>query len=459
MAQMNKLARSVKKDDAHRSCREVMTRRPRHAIFLLASMSWDAHAFLRPATELLSSADALRTAGSVTEAAQYGFAAFMLASTHGSRETIHGKKLTNQYSLSELSMEKAMRLWTDGMKHDSEVMNEFTTWFNEDVLADPEHDDHGGRDLVHTLLREAIEQGDVSQVREILMSGMDVNVPDMQGNFLLEGAAADGNASIVKLLLLRGARVTQGNPHGSTALHGAAFFGRPAALRLLVDALPAGTSVDLEDENGNTPLVAASATSSPANQDDRIACVKLLLSKGARAKKAYNTAAHTSVMALLGAATGRKVSQAAIADAEAHNQAEHARVNREWKEAFNLAVEAGALLRDEVKEEVEGPLQLIQGEGSEVRRSQKMLEQLKALQSSTLGDMIRPGRRVELEGLAAKPELNGAKGRVASYVPSKGRYVVKLEADGGAKPITVKVPNVRETDVPEYDDLVSEGEE
>ena len=392
----------------------------------------------------------------MTEAAQHGFAAFMLASTYGAQETIHGKRLNIRYSLDERGMEKAMRLYADGMTHDSEAVEGFTSWFNEDVLANPEHDDHAGRDLAHTVLREAIANGDEFQVLNLLNSGVDVNVPDMQGNYLLDGAAKHGHTAIVKLLLARGAHATQCNPHGTTALHVAAFFGRPAVLQALTSALPPGASVDLEDEKGNMPLVAAAATSSPAKKSDRVACVKLLLHKGAHAKKAYNTGAHRSVMALLGAAMGESVSQAAIADAEAYSRAQRAKVRREWQEAFDMAVAAGALTLDEFKVEVEEVLEQIHGEGAAARRATKMSDQMAALKASALGDMIRPGVRVILRGLTAKPELNGAHGRVASYVPTKGRYVVELEADGdgGAKPMLFKVANVRLAKIPEYEQLV-----
>jgi len=40
------------------------------------------------------------------------------------------------------------------------------------------------------------------------------------------------------------------------------------------------------------------------------------------------------------------------------------------------------------------------------------------------------GMRVKLEGLKARPELNGAMGTVEKYVEDKGRCVVKLDAGG-----------------------------
>ena len=40
------------------------------------------------------------------------------------------------------------------------------------------------------------------------------------------------------------------------------------------------------------------------------------------------------------------------------------------------------------------------------------------------------GKRVVVEGLASKPELNGNKGTATSFDHAKGRYNVKMDAGG-----------------------------
>ena len=40
------------------------------------------------------------------------------------------------------------------------------------------------------------------------------------------------------------------------------------------------------------------------------------------------------------------------------------------------------------------------------------------------------GKRVVVEGLASKPELNGSKGTATSFDDAKGRYNVKMDAGG-----------------------------
>ena len=42
------------------------------------------------------------------------------------------------------------------------------------------------------------------------------------------------------------------------------------------------------------------------------------------------------------------------------------------------------------------------------------------------------GKRVVVEGLASKPELNGSKGTATSFDDAKGRYNVKMDAGGMA---------------------------
>ena len=77
----------------------------------------------------------------------------------------------------------------------------------------------------------------------------------------------------------------------------------------------------------------------------------------------------------------------------------------------------------------------------EARMEAHMEAQLEALGAGLLDGMLQTGEHVRLVGLAAQPALNGARGRIASYLAAKGRYVVLLDG-GKAKPVTVKPANL-----------------
>ena len=62
-----------------------------------------------------------------------------------------------------------------------------------------------------------------------------------------------------------------------------------------------------------------------------------------------------------------------------------------------------------------------------------------------------------LHGLEAKPELNGAGGRLISFEAAKGRYVVELERDGKKSRMLIKPQNVTRGKIPEYDQLSHSG--
>ena len=62
--------------------------------------------------------------------------------------------------------------------------------------------------------------------------------------------------------------------------------------------------------------------------------------------------------------------------------------------------------------------------------------------TSDVDEMPLQGRRVILQGLASKPELNGATGKAVSFDADKGRYGVMLDTDETAK-ISLKPANLR----------------
>lgn len=436
--------------------------------------SWRAATFLRPAADLLAAADAVRAKNHVMEAGQLAYAALMTSCTRGV-----GESIDIQYSLPQPDTEKAMRLFTEAMKENQVDFSTFTEWFNLEVLANAAHDGHEGKELGHSLLREAVAGGDVEATRSAIDSGAEVNAKDSGGGYVLEVAAAEGHAECARLLVAAGARVTQGNSHGSTALHAAAYFGHVEVLRFLLDALPADDSPDVLDERGSTPLVAASASGSSASDANRMACVHLLLAAGADASKVYNEGAHASVLPLLGAAAGRRgcfgsaaasraaeheegsaAEQSGAAECEGTKKTAWEEAKAAWEEAFARAIAMGALTQEAVDESA---AQLAKTGGawevSEKVMAQRMREQLADLARCRAGggSMLGVDTRVCLRGLQAKPRLNGACGRVKSFVVSKGRYAVALEPEAGAavgESITVKAANLEKAMIPEHDEMM-----
>ncbi|HEV8367539.1 MAG TPA: ankyrin repeat domain-containing protein [Pyrinomonadaceae bacterium] len=117
-------------------------------------------------------------------------------------------------------------------------------------------------------LFEAVEQGDLARVRELLKLGTD---PDQAiGNHsALAHAARNGHTEILELLLDSGANIEGGN--GLSPLACAAFKGQDGIIRLLV-----GRGADIEGDTGGpgTALFQASA-------EGHLSTVRLLLEIGA----------------------------------------------------------------------------------------------------------------------------------------------------------------------------------
>ena len=424
-------------------------------------MSWPVATFIQSSAELLSAARTHRDAGSIVEAGRYAYAAVMHAHTRGSDETVHGKLLHPKYKLLEFQNDLAMRLYMDGIKADADALHEFSEWFNDEILARHEYDEHAGRNFASVELADAVRKRDKQRVQRMLSYGTDPNALGGDGMLVLEGPSARGHVEIVALLIKHGARAMQGNAHGSTPMHGAAYYGEAPALHLLLQSLPSGVSPDVADENGNTPLIAAAATSSPAKKPDRIKCVKMLLDAGADPKAALNTGSHESVLPLLSDAAGAGASPKTIAEAVAYQKQQDIEIEERWASAFDAAVDAGALSEAEY-DRLTDKL----AEGHERGRSREMQNMLQALEACRLGDMLRKDTRVCLEGLRAKPELNGRCGRVLSFQPSNGRYAIALDAttsrgtslaSTSASPITVKRRNLKRAEIPEYEEMPAEA--
>lgn len=118
-------------------------------------------------------------------------------------------------------------------------------------------------------LPELIERGDLAAVEAALELGADVNSHE-RGFSALCAAVRINAVELVRKLIALGANV----PHPEedvTALHRAAIMGNPEMIQILLDA---GEDVNVQDSDGNTPLMWAV-------DRERVDAVRLLLSRGA----------------------------------------------------------------------------------------------------------------------------------------------------------------------------------
>lgn len=67
-------------------------------------------------------------------------------------------------------------------------------------------------------LRDAAEKGDISTVRQLLVSGYDVNARDEGGGTALHAAAFRGDVEMIGLLIAKGADISVADRDGDTPL-------------------------------------------------------------------------------------------------------------------------------------------------------------------------------------------------------------------------------------------------
>jgi len=118
---------------------------------------------------------------------------------------------------------------------------------------------------------EAVQKGDMEELKRLLKSGADVNARDRSGNTALASAALLGDEEAAKILLDHGAAVNLRGPGGATPLLLACMVGSPELMRTLLDS---GAEVDARGENSLTPLIVASQV---GNKE----IVRMLLAAGA----------------------------------------------------------------------------------------------------------------------------------------------------------------------------------
>ncbi|XP_072003560.1 ankyrin repeat and SOCS box protein 13 isoform X1 [Engystomops pustulosus] len=134
-----------------------------------------------------------------------------------------------------------------------------------------------------TPLHEACLQGHIQCVKLLLAAGAQVDARNIDGSTPLCDASAGGSLECMKVLLDHGAKV---NPPLYTAspLHEACMSGNPDCVKLLISV---GANLEAHDCHFGTPLHVACAR-------EHLECAKVLLSAGANvnAAKLHETALH-----------------------------------------------------------------------------------------------------------------------------------------------------------------------
>ncbi|MFQ3609869.1 MAG: ankyrin repeat domain-containing protein [Fimbriimonadales bacterium] len=128
-------------------------------------------------------------------------------------------------------------------------------------------------------LLQAVESGDLEQVKRVITGGAIVNARTRSGLTALSLAIVRGHEDIALYLIERGAsldaRDRSGDRQqmypGNSPVHYAAIYGRTRVLQAMLDR---GVPVDLRDRNGRTLLMMAS-------ENGHRATVALLLERGA----------------------------------------------------------------------------------------------------------------------------------------------------------------------------------
>jgi hypothetical protein len=121
-------------------------------------------------------------------------------------------------------------------------------------------------------LKQAIRINDFSQLTKLLVSGIDVNVANVDGDTSLILATWSTNAKCMKLLLKYGANINASNENGNTPLMCAAWRGNAICMKLLLS----NKYVDINIANiqGYTAIILAACRGNEP-------CMKFLLTHGA----------------------------------------------------------------------------------------------------------------------------------------------------------------------------------
>jgi hypothetical protein len=132
------------------------------------------------------------------------------------------------------------------------------------LIADTENVTMGGAMIAEPSqpLVSAAFKEDLQAARELLASGVDVNIRDEDtDSTALMQAVGNGNREMVRLLLDAGADVNAKNGSDQTPLM---MTGENTTAEIVWSLISAGAKVNRKDEQGHTPLIMAALGSNPA---------------------------------------------------------------------------------------------------------------------------------------------------------------------------------------------------
>ncbi len=117
-------------------------------------------------------------------------------------------------------------------------------------------------------LHDAVDKGDIEQVKDLLLTGADVNAQDASLMIPLHWAVGRGYTEIIDLLIKKGSDIEKRDIHGRTPLHMAVQFGSIVGVQALMEV----SDFNAKDNYNRTPLLLAVRA-------DNLAMVEILLSQ------------------------------------------------------------------------------------------------------------------------------------------------------------------------------------
>ena len=124
-------------------------------------------------------------------------------------------------------------------------------------------------------MKWSAQNGEITQVRDYMEKGADINATDSVDRQLIHYAADYGKLDIVEMLVNEyNANINAVDKHGNTPLINAAFEGHVPVVKFLVDK---GAKKDIKGPNDMTALMAVE--SADIFEDSRAAIVALLQEK------------------------------------------------------------------------------------------------------------------------------------------------------------------------------------